>query len=114
MNHTVAIYMKEINKRHISEAALFAINNIPEVDRATLEKFMELVNNTTGTSESISFMQLIGKMHLTLSHMPDACPYSLLVLVDLLETRLPPASQPVVSTAIPDATQLSLITFVAN
>jgi hypothetical protein len=113
MNHTVAIYMKEINKRHISEAALFAINNIPEVDRTTLEKFLELVN-TTGTPESISFMQLIGKMHLTLSHMPDACPYSLLVLVDLLETRLPPASQPVVSTAISNAPQLSLTTFIAN
>jgi hypothetical protein len=73
-----------IKKLQISETVLFAIHNIPGIDQATLEKFLELVN-TTGTFGAISHEQIIAKMHLTLKYIPDACPHSLLILGDLLE-----------------------------
>jgi hypothetical protein len=73
-----------IKKLEIKETVLFAINHIPQVDQATLEKFLELVN-ATGTFGVISHEQILTKMALTLKYVPDACPHSLLILADLLE-----------------------------
>ena len=73
-----------IKKLEIKETVLFAINHIPQVDQATLEKFLDLVN-ATGTFGAISHEQILAKMALTLKYIPDACPHSLLILADLLE-----------------------------
>jgi hypothetical protein len=61
--------------------------NIPEVDRTTLEKFLELVN-ATGTFGTMTQEQLLNKMRLTLRYVPNASRSSLLVLADLLEIPL--------------------------
>ena len=76
----------EIKKLYLKETVLFAINSIPQVDRTTLEKFLELVN-TTGTFGVISHDQIIAKMRLTLKYVPGACVQSLLILADLLEIQ---------------------------
>jgi hypothetical protein len=107
--------MREIKKLQVSEAVLFAIDNIPDVDQATLEKFLELVN-TTGTFGAMSHEQLRAKMRLTLKYIPNACPHSLLILADLLgipmstfsggQLTAPPIHLP--------ASQVELITLPAN
>jgi hypothetical protein len=73
-----------IKKIEVKETILFAINHIPQVDKPTLEKFLELMN-ATGTFGTMTHEQLLRKMALTLKYVPDACPQSLLILVDLLE-----------------------------
>ena len=100
---------QKIKKSQIIEAVLFAIDTMPEVDRATLETFLALVDSNI-TSEAISKVQLIGLMNLTLRYHPNAHPDSLLVLVALLEAQLCPGCQPADSPVIPDPSQLGLIT----
>jgi hypothetical protein len=73
-----------IKKLEVKETVLFAINHIPQVDKATLEKFLELMN-ATGTFGTITYEQIFRKMVLTLKYIPDASPQSLLILADLLE-----------------------------
>jgi hypothetical protein len=77
----------EIKKRYVTETVLFAINNIPDVDRATLERFLELVN-ATGSFGMMTYDQILNKMRLTLKYVPNACSYSLRVLAELLEIPL--------------------------
>ena len=73
----------EIKKYHNEETVNFAINHIPEVDQATLERFLELVY-TSGNFGSISLDQISQKMRLTLKYVPGACSCSLLILIELL------------------------------
>ena len=73
-------------KLHIAETVAFAIDNIPSVNKTTLEKFLQLVH-TTGTAGLMTPEQIMNKMRLTLKYIPDACPYSLMVLAELLELK---------------------------
>ena len=77
---------QEINKRDVAATVLFAINNVPHTDEATLERFLELVN-ATGNFGPISHRELIHKMILLKKYVPDTCDYSLLALADLLGIR---------------------------
>lgn len=74
----------EIKKLHLEGVVLFAINNIPEADSATLKQFLELAN-ADGAFGSISHEQILRKMNQVLRYIPGACMQSLLILVDLLE-----------------------------
>ncbi len=78
------ISLDGIKKLHIKETVTFAINHVPEVESATLEKFLELIN-TTGTFGKISHNQILGRMQQTLKYIPNACPHSLMVVADLLD-----------------------------
>ena len=80
-NHT-------INKRHIEAAVLFAIGHIPQVDAATLEKFLELVN-INGNFGCLSNQQLLQKMTLLVKLVPTVCGPSLLTLAELLGICVP-------------------------
>lgn len=78
-------------KSQISDTVTFAIENIPTVDKQTLEKFLQLLY-TTGTFGEIPRQQIINKMRLTMKYIPDACAHSLLVVAELLELRAPSVS----------------------
>lgn len=80
-----------IKKLYVSETVYFAINNIPLVDRTTLEKFLELVN-ATGTFGALSHEQILTKMRLTLRYVPNVCPRSLQILAELLDIPVDPAT----------------------
>lgn len=88
MSKVVAPRTNGYTKQEIADAVRFAYNNIPEVDQTTLERFLFFVNDDD-SAESISYVELIGKMYLTLKHMPEACPHSFLILFDLLEDEAP-------------------------
>jgi len=77
----------EINKRYVENTVLFAINNLPQADETTLERFLELVN-ATGNFGGISHQQLIHKMNLLRKYVPGTSPYSLLALAELLGLEL--------------------------
>jgi hypothetical protein len=79
---------KKIKKLQVKETILFAINNIPEVDPPTLEKFLELIN-ATGTFGALSHEQIMTRMLQTLRYVPGSCAQSLLILADLLEIEIP-------------------------
>ncbi len=83
-NHQTA----EIKKLHLEAVVLFAINNIPRVDAATLKQFLELVN-AGGAFGSISHEQIVKKMDQVMKYIPGACGQSLLILMDLLEIAPP-------------------------
>jgi hypothetical protein len=74
---------QKINKRDVAATVLFAINNIPYTDEATLERFLDLVN-ATGNFGPVSHRELIQKMILLKKHVPQTCDYSLLTLAELL------------------------------
>jgi hypothetical protein len=78
---------QEINKRDVAATVLFAINNIPHTDEATLERFLELVN-ATGNFGPVSHRELVQKMILLKKYVPETCDYSLLALAELLGIRL--------------------------
>lgn len=88
MNSPAQSQAKDIKRLHVEAAVLFAINNIPGVDKETLEKFLELVN-VTGNFGSITEDQLIDKMSLIMKHIPGACQRSLLTVAELLDIRFP-------------------------
>lgn len=73
-----------IKKLEVRETVLFAINHIPQVDKATLEKFLDLIY-ATGAFGAMTHEQILTKMALTLKYIPDACPRSLMIVADLLE-----------------------------
>lgn len=75
-----------IKKLYLEEMVLFAVNNIPQVDPATLEHFLELVN-VDGNFGTISHEQILRKMRQVLKYIPDACGQSFLILMDLLEIK---------------------------
>ena len=74
---------QEINKRDVAATVLFAINNVPHTDEATLERFLDLVN-ATGNFGPVSHRELIHKMILLKKYVPETCDYSLLALAELL------------------------------
>jgi hypothetical protein len=84
----------QIDKRQLKAAIYFAISNVPHIDKATLERFLELVN-TTGSHGSIGQKQLIQKMALLMKYVPDTCNRSLLTLSDLLDLSWPATTGPV-------------------
>ena len=73
----------EIQKRHVAATVQFAVNNIPQVDGATLEKFLELVN-VDGNYGSITTGELVKKMSLLKKYIPATCDDSLIILTELL------------------------------
>lgn len=100
---------QRIRKSQISEAALFAINNLADVDKPTLQKFLTLVESEV-SAEEISKVRLIGLMNLTMRQNPKAHPDSLLALIALLEAQLCPGCQSADSPVIPSPAQLGLVT----
>jgi hypothetical protein len=84
MKTTLTTNSVEIRKLHLQSTVSFAIEHVPTVHRATLEQLMALVY-TDGSHGSISHQQLLSKMRLVLKYLPDACPRSLIILIDLLE-----------------------------
>jgi len=88
MNNLMITPAKKISKRDLAAAALFAINNIPHVDEATLKKFLELVY-ITGNFGSISDQEFAQKMFLLSKHVPEVCNDSLFTLAELLDIRIP-------------------------
>ena len=84
---------RTVKKLYIKTTVEFAINNIPDIDEGTLEKFLELVN-ATGNFGPISEAEIIEKMNLIMKYIPGACGRSLLTVVELLDIRFPrqPAS----------------------
>jgi hypothetical protein len=83
MSETAMLSGQQIHKRYVETTVFFAINNVPQVDEATLEKFLELIN-ATGNFGSISDKQLLQKMWILKKHVPETCEYSLLTLAELL------------------------------
>jgi hypothetical protein len=73
-----------IKKLQLQTTVSFAIEHVPHVHQATLEQLMALVY-TDGTHGKISHPQLLAKMRLVLQYLPEACPRSLAILIDLLE-----------------------------
>lgn len=109
MYNTPLPTIQKIRKSQINEAALFAINNITEVDQTTLDKFLALVANEV-TSEDVSKVRLIGLMNMTMRQNPNAHPDSLLVLIGLLEAQFSPGNQVAGSPVVPSPAQLGLVT----
>ncbi len=72
-----------IQKRYVETTVYFAINHIPQVDEATLERFLELVN-ATGNFGTITDQELLQKMGLLKKYVPETCEESLLILAELL------------------------------
>lgn len=86
MMRNTATPTNEIKKLHLEAVVLFASCNIPEVDPTTLKQFLELIN-ADGTFGTITHEQILKKMVMLLKYVPDACPHSLRVLLDLLEIK---------------------------
>jgi hypothetical protein len=89
-----------IKKLHVKNTVEFAINHIPGVDEATLEKFLELVN-ARGNFGEINEGEIIEKMNLIMKYIPNACARSLLTVAELLDIRFPrPMAIPTTSPMI--------------
>ena len=94
MNGTATTGAKQVKKLQVKDAVSFAIENIPQADQLTLEKFLAIVN-TTGTFGSLTHEQFREKMRFTLKYIPDACPHSLLIVAELLEIPMTARQQDV-------------------
>ena len=88
MNRSSMTADHKIDKRHVEATVLFAISNIPQLDKGTLEGFLELVN-ASGNFGAISSERVIAKMDLIVKYVPGASAYSLRVLAELLDISLP-------------------------
>ncbi|MBN1220119.1 MAG: hypothetical protein JXM69_14420 [Anaerolineae bacterium] len=88
MNNGTMTPVRTIKKLYVGTTVEFAINNIPDVDQDTLEKFLELVN-ATGNFGPISEGEIIEKMNLIMKYIPGACARSLLTIIELLDIRFP-------------------------
>ena len=88
MNNSAIAPIYSIKKLHVKTTVEFAINNIPDVDQDTLEKFLELIN-ATGNFGPISEAEIIEKMNLIMKYIPGACGRSLLTVAELLDIRFP-------------------------
>ncbi len=78
----------KIDKKCIIARITFALKNIPEADTFTLNKLIELLN-TTGTFGSITALQLLSEMHMMKRYIPQTCPKTLWMLLDLLKSCVP-------------------------
>ncbi len=76
----------KIKKQHIEAVISFAIDNIPDIDETTLEKFLELLN-ATGNFGSITEEEFIEKMRTFRKYVPGTCGDSLWTLVELLNIQ---------------------------
>jgi len=88
MNEQRLTQIQTIKKLHVKNTVEFAINHIPGVDEATLEKFLELVN-ARGNFGEINEGEVIEKMNLIMKYIPNACARSLLTVAELLDIRFP-------------------------
>ena len=88
MSGTKIMPGQKIHKRYVAATVHFAINNIPQADEATLEKFLELVN-ATGNFGPVTTQELTQKMILLKKYVPDTCDHSLSVLAELLGIQWP-------------------------
>jgi len=84
MQQPTTVQPNEIKKIKLKEVVLFALNNIPQADAATLKQFLELAN-AGGTFGTISHGQILKKMRQVLKYVPGASVSSLVILLDLLE-----------------------------
>lgn len=76
-----------LKKIHVQEMVLFAIEYLPQLDRPTLEHFLELLDLEEAYSY-ISARELASKMQLMMRHIPETCAYSLQTLAALLDVQL--------------------------
>jgi len=93
MSEQVVTPENGFKKLQLTDTVAFAIANIPTVHKETLEKFLQLVH-TTGTAGALTPEQIINKMRLTMKYIPNACPYSLMVVAELLELKTPALAKP--------------------
>lgn len=77
-----------IQKAQVEAAVIFAVQNIPGIDAATLRRFLEFVNAREERG-LISNHELLEKMRLVHKYIPSTCTYSLMVLADLLDLTPP-------------------------
>jgi len=61
-----------IHKRDVANTVYFAINYVPQIDGATLERFLELVN-ATGNFGTMTDLELFQKMGLLKKYIPATC-----------------------------------------
>jgi hypothetical protein len=104
MNHTTRTPAVEIKKLSLQTTVTFASEHIPGIDRMTLEQLMGLVYKN-GTHGSITPDELVAKMHLILKYIPNACPRTFMVLIDLLELPRPDSLPTPISIATRPANQ---------
>ncbi len=85
--NTKKIPARGLKKIYVKDMIFFAMRYLPQIDRLTLEKLLELVD-AEDTYNYISAKELAGKMKLILEHIPEACPYSLETMAALLDVQL--------------------------
>lgn len=73
-----------VKREKVEAAVLFAVQNIPGVDKTTLHKFLDFVN-TTNDFGAITTHELVEKMRLLRKYIPSSCEYSLMMLAELLD-----------------------------
>jgi len=72
---------------YVKQIILFALDNIPQADENTLKNFLQLVN-ATGSFNSLSHKEILHRMDIVLKYVPDTCPHSFAILVELLDIPL--------------------------
>lgn len=77
----------KIQKQDIRDAALFALECIPQVNEPTLEGFIELLY-ASGDTHRVTVQEVVLKMQDILYYSPEACPRSLMVVADLVGISL--------------------------
>ncbi|GEM_PF-1902364 len=88
MNSKKKFPARGLKKIHVKDMILFAIRYLPQLDKLTLEKFLELVDAEESTYGYVSAKELAGKMQLLLEHIPETCPHSLETMAALLDVQL--------------------------
>ena len=88
MNNSAQSALNSFKKVHIEATVNFAISHIPNADKDTLEKYLELVN-IQGNFGSIGEDELLEKMDKLRKYVPDVCEVSLIAVSDLLGIRFP-------------------------
>jgi hypothetical protein len=88
MNDKILPHPRKIDKKHIAAMILFAIRYIPNVDRATLNRFLELVN-LTGSIGWITEQQFLDQVRLIIKYVPGTCEDSLFTIIELLDVCVP-------------------------
>jgi hypothetical protein len=84
-NNTVSTARK-IKKYQVEMTVQFAMQNIPTIDRNTLEKFSELIT-ATGNFGPVSEIEIIEKMNLIIRYIPGASVQSLQIVAELLDLQ---------------------------
>ena len=88
MNNTTVTQPRKIDKKHIAAMTLFAMRYVPNVDKTTLNRFLELVN-LTGSIGWITEQQLLGQVKLMIKYVPGTCENSLCTIIELLDVCVP-------------------------